>query len=251
MIMNSFGKVLKVLQMSIGGCLLLGATSSCGASCPITVPGETSKASLQNAMEYIERTYLSACDVKKSFQIVYGDPCKARVVLILFTSLDCPVCAELHSSLFPALHKILNQYPQNFSIIERDYPANALSLKGSSMLWSVPEDLMKKIRDVLLRAPWIKETEEDTLKNLMHIAQSVCVEDKHKKALEGAVEDKSLLSSLFEARQRDKEALGISEVPSAWLFIRNKKGLSEMIALPDINNPETEKIIQEKLTSPH
>ena len=202
--------------------------------------------------EYIKETYLSPKKDTPLLQHTYGDPLTSQAVLLVFSSLTCPVCNEFHTSVLPALKEVMKEN-KDLSVIVRDYPADPLSLKASSIMWANGAEKNKELEKKVLanHMKWINESEEKSLEELNALISDSLVTPEEKTSAAKAPSDREWLEKVFNHRNKDKKALGIEHVPAAWLILKNKTDPQhyDLIEIKDINDLEALRSLIQKHTS--
>ena len=188
--------------------------------------------------EYIKETYFSPKKDTPLLQHTYGDPLTSQAVLLVFSSLTCPVCNLFHTDVLPKLEDDIKN--KTLSVIVRDYPADPLSLKASSIMWANGAEKNKELEKKVLAThmKWIKESEEKSLEELNALISDSLVTPEEKTSAAKAPSDREWLEKVFNHRNKDKKALGIEHVPAAWLILKNKKDPQhyDLIEIKDIKD---------------
>ena len=210
-----------------------------------------SEHSALSAQTHIKENYLSPMEEAPLFQHTYGDPLTSQAVLFVFTSLTCPVCNEFHTAILPALKEEVTQNPA-LSLVIRDYPADPLSLRASSVIWANGPEKAKEIEQKVFgtHMKWVKDTEEKSLEELVKLVKECALTPEEKEIAEKAFSDTALLEKIFTHRNKDKKALGIEQVPAAWLILKNKKDPHhfEMIEIKNVKDLQAiRSLLKEKL----
>lgn len=177
-----------------------------------------------SAQTHLKENYFSSMQKAPLLQHTYGDPLTSQAVLFVFTSLTCPVCNEFHTAILPALKEEVKRNPA-LALVIRDYPADPLSLRASSMIWANGPEKAKEIENKVFgnRMKWIKDTQEKSLQELVKLVKECALTPKEKEIAVKAFTDTAFLEKIFNHRNKDKEALGIEQVPAAWLVLKDKK----------------------------
>ena len=184
------------MNLSLYALLLLGGT----APLWISKVSATEQPAL-SPQEYIKETYLSPKNDTPLFQHTYGDPSTSQAILLVFSSLTCPVCNEFHTSVLPALQEVMKEN-KDLSVIVRDYPADPLSLKASSILWSHGVEKNKELEKKVLAThmKWIKDNEEKSLEELNALISDSLVTPEEKTTAAKASSDREWLDKIFKHR---------------------------------------------------
>lgn len=252
----NFMKIEKIISISILIC-----TSLCSTSAHETI---TNKDSITNTVQdisnekklnYINEKYIINKNKSNDFQEVYGDPKNAPNIILTFTSMACPVCAEHHNNILPEL---LKKYVNSgkLAVIVRDYPADPLSLKASAVVWAnhqTDPKLTLILREKLFKPEfnWVSNNMEDALSAIKHYAKSECSNNKEKKAIDVSTDNEKLMQAVFDKRVDDKKALNITEVPTIFLVIKKGEDVKNW-KLEQIQNsvdlPAIEKLLEDNLS---
>jgi hypothetical protein len=149
---------------------------------------------------------------EQNYQTVYGNPEKARLVLIVWTSLGCPTCSEIHKTLLLPLESAIDSH-SDFALIVRDYPHTPISLTASAMIWACAPNAIKELTHSLHHdLNWIAESEDslDVLENQI---------DKkfpeYTAAAKKARRDDASRENVFQGRTADKAVLNLKNLPLA------------------------------------
>lgn len=219
---------------------------------------------LGGAKDYVMKALVpKPHDSYNSFQERYGDPEKAEFVLVIYTSLTCPMCADWHTLILPKLLEAVKQ--GTLAIVVREYPADPLSLRMAAVAWAVPGKA-STVRHHLFaeQEQWIRFTEPNQFESyILEIANKVCTIPGEKEAIQKELaavfpltpptelkkpSSTELMKNIFNHRLKDKEALAIDAVPTVWLLSKRTQRLHP---LPNpLNDRKIFEIIeQEKRTS--
>lgn len=218
----------------LGATIVTGCMASAGNSTPPSSSGSVAYTSTESdskqpagpsnpnhkAIQHLVSTYINNRAESVPYCLVYGNPKTARVVLIMWTALTCPLCSRLHQGPLLSLKKRANE-KGDFALILRDYPTDPISLQGSAMIWSLGK---KPVPDIMHRLyvthDWMNPLNKalDALEILtLHSATSPAERGK----IQSAKKDETLHKSVFYSRSADQEALGLTQVP--WAIILEKK----------------------------
>lgn len=172
---------------------------------------------------HLQQHYLNQRGSCDAFQEVHGDPTQARSVLLIFTALTCPTCANFHMKVLPSLRSTLSM---NHAIIIREYPTDPLALRASAVLWANGPEKASALRQkmVLLQESMLRLAPEAFLQKMKELAVAEGFSESEIEAMQLAIDDRNetgLLHRIFSRRNQDKKALGITEVPTAWVIRRN------------------------------
>ncbi len=185
-------------------------------------------------------TYIENPAASGLYGLVYGNPKTARVVLVVWTALTCPVCSRLHQGPLLTLKKLANTRG-DFALILRDYPTDPISLQGSAMVWSLGK---KPVPDIMHRLyvthDWMNPLNK-ALDALEILTLQSATSPAEQAKIRSAKTDEKLHKTLFYSRTSDQEALGLTQVP--WAIILEKQG--EPIS-SDLNNRKKRPTSQEK-----
>ncbi len=232
------------MNLSLRALLLFGGTA------PFLVSKiSAAEHSALSPQEYIKENYLSPKKDTPLLQHTYGDPLTSQAVLLVFSSLTCPVCNEFHTAILPALKEEIKKNPA-LSLVIRDYPADPLSLKASSLIWANGPEKAKEIEHKVFgtHMKWVKDTEEKSLEELVKLVNECTLTVEEKESAKKAFSEISCLEKIFKHRNKDKEALGIEQVPAAWLVIKNTKEHQKckLIKIKDIKDFQAIKLLIEE-----
>ena len=141
-----------VVTAMITGCVTPSAHNNTTSTPSIVRGSDASKTAGQSkqnhsALKYMVSTYIENPAASGLYGLVYGNPKTARVVLVVWTALTCPVCSRLHQGPLLTLKKLANTRG-DFALILRDYPTDPISLQGSAMIWSLGK---KPVPDIMHR----------------------------------------------------------------------------------------------------
>ena len=218
-----------VVTAMITGCITSAhnnITSTTYSDAAARIPTESKKPALSkpnssSAVKYLVSTYIKNPAASAPYCLVYGNPKTARVVLIVWTALSCPLCSRLHQGPLLTLKKLANTRG-DFALILRDYPTDPISLQGSAMVWSLGE---KPVPDIMHRLyvthDWMNPLSKalDALEILtLQSATSAAEQAK----VRSAKTDENLHKTVFYSRASDQEALDLTQVP--WAIVLEKQG---------------------------
>ena len=143
-----------------------------------------------------------------------------RINIKIYSSLNCPYCAELHIKFLPNLIK--KYVDNNVAYIElHDYPLNQASLLAAQLQKCFPAKKQKLYLDEIYKnqSKWNDAKTLDELKsNLNEITKSIGLDDKDfKKCITNKEFEKNVLKSRINAQSK----YGINSTPT--LIINEKK----------------------------
>ncbi len=151
--------------------------------------------------------------------LVYGNPKTARVVLVMWTALTCPLCSRLHQGPLLALKKLANKRG-DFALILRDYPTDPLSLVGSAMVWSLGKKPVPDIMHRLVTHDWMNPLSK-ALDALEILTLQSATSGAEQANIRSAKTDEKQHKAIFASRSADQKALGLTQVP--WAIILKKR----------------------------
>jgi hypothetical protein len=201
---------------------------------PFTQSLDVSESSENAANYFWEKIVLPAQKNEFSYQEVHGDLNKASLIVTIFSSLACPMCAELHLQALPELLNSQAFREGKLAVICRDYPADPLSLHASAAIWALPEKA-KEFRERLFEKSaedvWTRD-----LKEMRELVLSFCGLEEEKQKITAVMNDsqKTLMKKIFAQRSADKEPLGINEVPLVMIYSVAEKSLVTLKSFWDL-----------------
>lgn len=197
-----------------------------------------------NPATYLEQVVQASSP--KTFEKIYGSPKTSKVVLVLYTSLACPACRIVHRDLLPKLM----QTP-GVAVIDREYPADMISLWAAAMAWSVPHKA-SVLRDAFFKAAegtdsWISRNPQEVIRRLQHIARPLCTSAEYA-LLEKVTKNRELLQAIYAQKMQDKAGVNAVTVPTAWVLRRGPNPEVFPIQNPT-DETEVQSVIQKALQS--
>lgn len=160
------------------------------------------------AGEYIAQQY-----VQTSLRTVTGDPLTAHTLVLVFTSAACPVCQNIHRTILPAVQTLVNQSQGYLALIVRDYPTDPVSLKTASKLWIYGTAPGQILSEKALQEAWV-DHDSTSLARLDSKIQQYFGTNEQRSVLFQPPSDRSMQQTIFNAREHDRQALGITQTPT-------------------------------------
>ncbi|MBM3631866.1 MAG: hypothetical protein FJX00_02665 [Alphaproteobacteria bacterium] len=195
------------------------------------------------AIQHLVSTYINNRVESVPYCLVYGNPKTARVVLIMWTALTCPLCSRLHQGPLLSLKKRANE-KRDFALILRDYPTDPISLQGSAMVWSLGK---KPVPDIMHRLyvthDWMNPLNK-ALDALEILTLNSATSPAERGKIQSAKKNETLHKTVFYSRSADQEALGLTQVPWAIFLKKKEKYVSSDLRNIQQKPPST----QEKLS---
>jgi hypothetical protein len=198
------------------------------------------------ALKYLVSTYIKNPAASAPYCLVYGNPKTARVVLVMWTALTCPLCSRLHQGPLLTLKKLANKR-NDFALILRDYPTDPISLQGSAMVWSLGK---KPVPDIMHRLyvthDWMNPLSK-ALDALEILTLQSATSPAEQAKIRWAKTDENLHKTVFYSRSSDQEALGLTQVP--WAIILENQG--KPVSSELMKNRENSQSPKQKLSQAH
>jgi hypothetical protein len=218
---------LAVMTIVFTGCMASAPTSTTNTAHSDSVTGMPTHSEKSNplksnprALNHLVSSYIKNPAASVPYCLVYGNPKTARVVLVMWTALTCPLCSRLHQGPLLTLKTLANKRG-DFALILRDYPTDPISLRGSAMVWSLGKKPVADIMHRLMIHDWMHPVSKalDALE-ILTLKSATSPEERAK--IRSAKTEEKQHKAVFYSRSSDQEALGLTQVP--WAIILEKQG---------------------------